>query len=344
MTPAALANLLALAQNHPDPAMRLKLLQEWHRQRQVLQVREAILTCQECHLSRTRRSVVPWSGPTTAFLAFMGEGPGRDEDRLGVPFIGRAGRLLDQLIVRYLGMNRDQVFVFNTICCRAKDPATDKDRTPEEVEINACAKHREAQLAISQAKIVVILGATALRAIYPHMFLSVTRDHGRFFCDTTLPRWYFITFHPAAALRDPEKLRLLENDFSALAQFIRTFPKKDTELDPRPDLPDTAIWQVFAAAIASVDHPDTRKAFGLLHGFRCAGIRISIDGSGYPVLDWRPMFEEANLVYTPEQLRAMFRSHMPVIEQAMDRFRDWVFIRPRQDNDKELELSHDGGF
>jgi uracil-DNA glycosylase len=170
-----------------------------------------IRACQLCSLSRSRTHAVPGIGPTPAAIMFIGEAPGAREDVLGLPFVGPSGQLLDRLLAR-IGLSRAEVFITNLVKCR---PPANRDPLPE--EIATCATYLKRQLALVQPTLVVTLGRHALYGIYPKSS-PISQVHGtlikgkRF---TLLP-----VFHPAAALRSPVTMRLLEADFDAIAAYL----------------------------------------------------------------------------------------------------------------------------
>ncbi|HVB05657.1 MAG TPA: uracil-DNA glycosylase [Acidimicrobiales bacterium] len=151
------------------------------------------LGCVDCRLAEGRTKVVFGVGNPMAPLVFVGEGPGRDEDLAGEPFVGRSGRLLDQLIAEELAMRREDCYIANVVKCR---PPNNRDPLPDEVA--ACHHFLADQLGAIAPKVVVTLGNFAARALL-HTTEGVTRLRGRSFAygeALLVP-----TFHPAAALR-----------------------------------------------------------------------------------------------------------------------------------------------
>jgi uracil-DNA glycosylase family 4 len=150
-------------------------------------------TCTRCALSETRQRVVVGSGPVAPALMVIGEAPGRDEDEGGEPFIGRSGRLLFQLILEEVGLERSQCFVTNVVKCRP--PA---NRTPTRDELSACRPWLSEQFQVVRASLVLALGNTAARSVFGYEHgIGVTHGQvvqlggGR----------GMATYHPAAALR-----------------------------------------------------------------------------------------------------------------------------------------------
>ncbi len=125
-------------------------------------IAQRIAACTLCPLHRTRNRTVPGQGHPAPELMFVGEGPGADEDRQGLAFIGRAGQLLTRLILR-MGCTREDVFIANIVKCRpTEDFAMRKDRPPTEEEMRTCIPYLERQIALLRPKVIVCLGATAV--------------------------------------------------------------------------------------------------------------------------------------------------------------------------------------
>lgn len=179
---------------------------------ELAQLAETIKTCTRCPLGATRLNAVPGEGNVNADVMFVGEGPGFDEDRQGRPFVGRAGQLLDKMIVA-MGLTREQVFIANIAKCH---PMTDplhpekhgNDRAPNAEEIACCRKYIEKQIAVICPKYVIALGGVAAKALIADA-KSLGALRGKFYDlhldSVSLPRPIKIlaTFHPAALLRNP---------------------------------------------------------------------------------------------------------------------------------------------
>jgi DNA polymerase len=152
------------------------------------------LACTRCGLAGGRTQVVFGNGDPTSGLMFIGKGPGAEEDRQGLPFVGRSGQLLDRLIEEEMGLARRQVYVANTIKCRPPG-----NRDPEEEEIEACWPWLEAQLDLIAPAVIVTLGNFAARRLLKTS-LGVTKLRGReheFHGAVLVP-----TFHPSFILRN----------------------------------------------------------------------------------------------------------------------------------------------
>jgi uracil-DNA glycosylase len=156
-------------------------------------LRAEALTCTRCPLATGRTQVVFGVGDPGADLLFVGEGPGRDEDLAGEPFVGRSGKLLDRLIAEELGIDRSGCYIANVVKCR---PPHNRDPRPEEIE--ACRPYLERQIEIIEPRVVVTLGNFATRLLLDTDD-GIRRVRGRAY------PWrsgYLVpTYHPAAALR-----------------------------------------------------------------------------------------------------------------------------------------------
>ncbi len=178
--------------------------------------------CTRCPLARSRTRAVPGEGPVPARVVFIGEAPGFYEDRSGRPFVGAAGRLLNQLLER-AGLRRDQVFITNLVKCR---PPGNRDPRPEEVE--ACRPYLEAQLALLQPQVIVTLGRFAMAHFLPQARIS--RVHGRVF--RVEPYWVVPMYHPAAALYREPLRPVLERDFEQLGAFLQRLEASQADEGP----------------------------------------------------------------------------------------------------------------
>jgi len=171
------------------------------------QLEADIADCGKCRLCETRTNVVPGEGDPKARLMFIGEGPGRDEDLQGRPFVGRSGELLTRMIAA-IGMERGQVYICNIVKCRPP-----QNRNPEPDEAAACMNYLRGQFALVRPKVVVLLGKVACRHVLKEE-ISVMRDHGKWF--ERKGTWFMPTYHPSALLRDPSKKREAWDDFQKI--------------------------------------------------------------------------------------------------------------------------------
>lgn len=171
------------------------------------QFREDCLKCSLCTLRKGCRQVVFGDGSPQARLMLIGEGPGADEDRLGIPFVGRAGQLLDR-ILEAAQINRSEIYIANIVKCRP--PA---NRLPAPSEVEACLPHLKKQIMLIDPGIIVCLGSLATRTIIDKN-AAVTRTRGQW--HRIDGRRVIATFHPAALLRDPGKKKDVWADFKEI--------------------------------------------------------------------------------------------------------------------------------
>jgi uracil-DNA glycosylase len=175
--------------------------------------------CERCPLHATRTKVVFGAGNADADLMFVGEAPGQQEDLQGLPFVGRAGKLLDQLLEE-VGLARDQVFIANVLKSR---PPGNRDPQPE--EISACRPYLDRQIELIEPSVICTLGnfATKLLTRSPR---GITQVRGRPQVHEVGGRTLRIypLFHPAAALRTPRVLDELREDFAGLPDLLAEPP------------------------------------------------------------------------------------------------------------------------
>ena len=168
------------------------------------ELKEKTASCRRCKLREGCSQVVFGEGSPDALLMLIGEGPGRDEDKLGRPFVGRAGKLLDK-ILEAAGFQREETYIANVVKCRPS-----QNRTPLPEEIQACYSHLQEQINIIRPKIIVCLGAMSAKTLVDPR-AQITKIRGKWV------EWQGIqimpTFHPAALLRDPQKKKLVWQDF-----------------------------------------------------------------------------------------------------------------------------------
>ena len=154
------------------------------------------LQCRACPLADTRQNVVFGTGRTDAEVLFIGEGPGANEDEQGLPFVGAAGKLLDDMLAM-IGLKRESVYITNIVKCRPP-----QNRDPLNVEQEACIGWLRHQMALVDPKIVVCLGRIAAAALIRPEF-KITREHGQWIQRDGI--WLTAIYHPSALLRDPSK-------------------------------------------------------------------------------------------------------------------------------------------
>ena len=160
------------------------------------ELEKSIENCNKCKLCKTRQNIVFGTGNKNAKLMLIGEGPGADEDRLGEPFVGRAGKLMN-LAFEAIGLKREDVYIANIVKCRP--PA---NRNPEDDEAMACMNYLRNQVILVKPEIIVLLGSVALKNILGKEY-GITASRGKWIEKNGIK--YMPTWHPAALLRDETK-------------------------------------------------------------------------------------------------------------------------------------------
>ncbi len=169
-----------------------------------------IAGCTRCALSERRTRTVPGDGSTTADIMFIGEAPGYNEDRQGLPFVGAAGNVLTQLLAG-IGLQRSDVYITNMLKCRPNN-----NRDPLNSEIAACSNYLDAQIALIDPKVIVALGRYSFGKFFPG--LSISRERGK--PRSWRGRVIYPMYHPAATLHNPRLRPALENDFRNLPRLV----------------------------------------------------------------------------------------------------------------------------
>ena len=164
--------------------------------KELIKIEEEIKNCKLCNLSQNRTNAVPGSGNYKAKLMIIGEAPGRNEDLQGLPFVGQAGKLLEQML-NEINIKREDVFITNVIKCRPPE-----NRDPTDEEINACKPYLFKQIQLVNPKIILLLGKYSLKTIL-NINLKITYLKGRIFIKDN--RYIFCTYHPAFILRNYSK-------------------------------------------------------------------------------------------------------------------------------------------
>lgn len=191
--PQSIADLLGYFEEIGFPDLYLTDATAAERGERLAAVAAEAAVCRQCALAETRKSVVFGTGDANADLMFIGEGPGAQEDKQGLPFVGPAGELLDK-IIDAIGMLREDVYIANIVKCR---PPGNRDPHPEEA--SACRGYLESQIELVRPRVIVALGRVAAQTL-----LGTTRPLGRL-----RGEWYEVagvptrvTYHPAALLRN----------------------------------------------------------------------------------------------------------------------------------------------
>ena len=187
----------------------------------IKELNEAIKKCKKCDLYKHRKNAVPGEGPENAKIMFVGEAPGRFEDIQGKPFVGAAGKLLNE-ILQISGIKREEVYITNIVKCRPPN-----NRDPTEDEIKKCSPYLDLQISLIKPKLIFTLGRHSSRYLiekFGGKFPSISSTHGKVFkFNTLIGNFYIIpVYHPAAAIYNPvlknsiiedikEGVRLLKN-------------------------------------------------------------------------------------------------------------------------------------
>ncbi len=195
--PAPPPKLVRISDCSPEPGDHLDADSGLSKQERLTQLWPIARDCTRCELHQGRQTVVFADGDAEADLLFIGEGPGYDEDRQGVPFVGRAGQLLNRIIAA-IGMRREEVFIANIVKCHPP-----RNRDPQPVEAKTCLPFLLAQIEIVQPKVICLLGRIPLQ--YMTNERSIMRSRGRWFEYNGIPM--MATYHPAFLLRNENEKR-----------------------------------------------------------------------------------------------------------------------------------------
>ncbi len=166
----------------------------------------AIIACPDCDLCKTRTKAVPGEGAPTAQIMFVGEGPGYNEDQQGRPFVGAAGKFLDELLAS-IGTRRSEVYITNVLKCR---PPNNRDPLPNEVE--ACRKYLLRQIELIRPHLIVTLGRFSLAWFFPRD--SIGKAHGKL--RRLGNQHLYHVYHPAAALHAGNLRKVIQEDFARI--------------------------------------------------------------------------------------------------------------------------------
>lgn len=173
--------------------------------------------CNKCKLCRTRNNTVFGQGNKNSKIMFIGEAPGGDEDLTGKPFVGKAGKLMNEAF-KGIGINRDDVYIANIIKCRPPN-----NRNPEYDEVNACINYLRNQVMLIKPEIIVLLGSVALKSILGEEYM-ITKCRGKWIDKKGIR--YMPTFHPAALLRDENKKIDFWNDLKLVFNELNNINNK----------------------------------------------------------------------------------------------------------------------
>lgn len=224
---------------------------------------EVIRACTLCALASTRTQAVPGEGPLAAEVMCIGEAPGLNEDKQGRPFVGAAGKFLDELLAAG-GLRRDEVYICNVLKCR---PPGNRDPLPGEIE--ACAEYLDLQIDMVDPLVIVTLGRFSMSRWFPQQ--AISRIHGsvREFDG----RFVIPMYHPAAALHQQNLRQVLIEDFQRLPQVIaRARALRSSPAPAAAGQPPVGISQVAAKAPPEKDESIARPTAP--HGAQPEQIRL----------------------------------------------------------------------
>ena len=176
----------------------------------LLDIRQNVERCMDCGLHHSRVKSVPGEGPANASIMFIGEGPGFHENQQGKPFVGQAGKFLDELLAM-AELKREEVFITNVVKCR---PPGNRDPLPDELE--ACSKYLDRQIELIDPKIIVTLGRFSMAKFFGAV--KISQIHGK--SKKIGERLVVAMYHPAAALHQPALKNTLLEDFSKLKDYL----------------------------------------------------------------------------------------------------------------------------
>ena len=185
----------------------------------LAQIDREVSNCTDCPLHQNRSRAVPGEGPENAEIMLIGEAPGFNEDKQGRPFVGAAGQFLEKLLAS-ANLSREDVYITNTVKCR---PLNNRDPLP--VEMAACRKYLDRQIAAIAPKIIVTLGRHSLTSFLPKETITKARGRPRSVNGTTL----FPMYHPAAALHQQSLREVIEADIKKLPTLLKELPPVEKE-------------------------------------------------------------------------------------------------------------------
>lgn len=180
-------------------------------------IEQEVINCTLCRLHKSRTHAVPGTGSRTADIMLVGEGPGKNEDQQGLPFVGAAGKFLDELL-EGINLTREDVYITNVVKCR---PPNNRDPQPDEIE--TCLPYLRRQTRIIKPKLICTLGRHAGKTLIDPK-LAISREHGKFY---SKKGYYFCAlYHPAAGLYRNNLKEVIRRDFRRIKKFIEDKIKK----------------------------------------------------------------------------------------------------------------------
>ena len=179
--------------------------------RSLEQVKNQVVSCTKCNLCKSRNNSVPGKGDHNSEIIFIGEAPGRSEDKAGEPFIGAAGKKLSDAL-EYAGISREKVYITNIVKCRPPE-----NRVPTQIEKESCRNYLESEIALINPKVICIMGNTAYQSILGGA--NITKERGKFVKKDG--NMYFLSVHPAAVIYNQKLMSSLKNDMKKLVSEVK---------------------------------------------------------------------------------------------------------------------------
>jgi DNA polymerase len=179
---------------------------------QLAEIAKEIAVCRDCALCENRTNTVPGAGNPEAEVMFIGEGPGKSEDLQGKPFVGAAGKFLNQML-ESIGWQRESVFIANVVKCRPPN-----NRDPEPVEVATCYHFLDAQIKIIQPKLICTLGRHSMNRFLPGLRISEAHGNPKRRKDGMI---FLPLYHPAAALYSPSQKEIHLKDFAKIPKILK---------------------------------------------------------------------------------------------------------------------------
>ena len=192
----------------------------------LAQIALEVSTCQDCALHQTRNKTVPGAGPASSDIMFIGEGPGFHENEQGLPFVGAAGKFLDELLAQ-ANLVRADVWIGNVVKCR---PPSNRDPQPD--ELTACARYLDRQIEAIDPRIIVTLGRFSMGKYFPGARIGAIHGQMRRIGD----RYIIAMYHPAAALHQGNLKPVIKADFAQLPELLKQASQMlEQEVSPEQD-------------------------------------------------------------------------------------------------------------
>jgi uracil-DNA glycosylase len=182
----------------------------------LTQIQKQVVSCTKCELCKTRTNAVPGKGNENSEIVFIGEAPGKNEDRLGEPFVGVAGKKLSEAL-ESAGISRETVYITNVVKCRPPN-----NRVPSTQETESCNNYLNAELELIKPKIICVMGNTAYHSLLGGG--NIIKNRGKFLKKDG--RLYFITIHPAATIYNQDLIKILKKDMKTLMNSLSDLKEK----------------------------------------------------------------------------------------------------------------------